>query len=327
MPNWPKPSSSPTSKPLSKPYPVLALGSFGEGVLLAQKALNIAPTKLPRLAEDSSYGPKTLGRVKEFQGQKNAVRDGVVGPETWAALEPFVQELQKLIDQNFPAFTDEAAQRQRIVDIAQASFDNWGWGVDGAVTPDGSPRIAAAKGYGVAMGGKRPRQGGVTLAAIYAMASAGGSNCLTISTEMEAIYQQNPTDAQEKADRRKAINQDIGSWCGIFATYCLRASGLSVTWNDVKTQSTKLFDIVLANQAVKKGDIGVYDAQLNHHFVVVQDAGPSEFVHSIDGNVGNPAEATVSPWNSVISKRKYLRNTLITRQGRFLRPKFSEMKK
>jgi hypothetical protein len=50
-------------------------------------------------------------------------------------------------------------------------------------------------------------------------------------------------------------------------------------------------------------------------------------VYSIDGNVANPAEATVSPWNSVIAKRFYLRNTLATKQGKFLRPKFREMKK
>ncbi len=327
MPNWPKPSPSPSSKPLSKPYPVLAYGSAGAAVQLAQKALNVAPTKLPRLEEDSSFGSKTRSRVMEFQGQKNAARDGVVGPETWGQLEPFIKQLQDLIDTNLPAFTDEDAQRQRIVDIAQASLDNWGWGDNGPVTPDGSPRIVAAKGYGVAMGGRRPRQGGVTLASIYAMASAGGSNCLTISTEMEAIYQQNPADPKAKADRRTAINQDIGSWCGIFATYCLRASGLSITWNDMKMQSTKYFQTLLPTDAVRKGDIGVYDTQLNHHFVVVRDAAPGERVHSIDGNVGNPAEATVSPWNSVIAKRQYLRNTLATRQGKFLRPKFSEMKK
>ena len=51
-----------------------------------------------------------------------------------------------------------------------------------------------------------------------------------------------------------------------------------------------------------------------------------ERVYSIDGNVGNPSEATVSPWNSVISKRFYLRTTLASRAGKFLRPKFDAMK-
>ena len=94
------------------------------------------------------------------------------------------------------------------------------------------------------------------------------------------------------------LNQrDIGSWCGIFATYCYRASGLIIRWDDVKLQSPQYFDTLGANAAVQKGDIGVYDPQINHHFLVIQDAAPGNKVFSIDGNVGNPAEATVSPWN------------------------------
>jgi peptidoglycan hydrolase-like protein with peptidoglycan-binding domain len=309
-----------------KPYPVLSFGSMGEAVLILQKALNFAPTQLARLTEDASFGPKTHGRVLEFQGQKHTVRDGVVGPITWGELEPFVAQVLKMIDGNLPS-ADEGAKRQRIVDVAEASFANWGWGATGAVTPDGSPRIAAARGVGPSIGGSRARQGGVMLAAIYAMAQAGGANCLTISSAMEAIYQQNPQDAAGKEKRRSAINNDIGSWCGIFATYCYRSAGLNVTWNDVKHQLPKYFDSIGPNVAVQKGDIGVFDPQINHHFVVVKDAAPGERVYSIDGNVGNPSESTVSPWNSVISKRFYLRTTLASKGGKFLRPKFGAMTK
>jgi len=133
---------------LFKPYPVVRFGSMGEAVLLLQKALNLGPTQLSRLAEDASLGPKTHGRVVEFQGQKNAARDGVVGPVTWGELEPFVQQVLKMVDQNLGPSADEETQRQRIVDVAQASFENWGWGTAGAVTPDGSARIAAARGVG-----------------------------------------------------------------------------------------------------------------------------------------------------------------------------------
>jgi peptidoglycan hydrolase-like protein with peptidoglycan-binding domain len=310
-----------------KPYPVLSFGSAGEAVLLLQRALNLGPTQLPRLSEDASFGSKTRGRVMEFQGQKNAVRDGVVGPITWGELEPFVQQVLKMIDQHLPPSSDAAAQRKRIVDIAEAAFANWGWGATGAVTPDGSPRIAAARGVGPSIGGRRARQGGVMLASIYAMAQAGGANCLTITSGMEAIYQQNPQDAAGRESRRTAINNDIGSWCGIFATYCYRSSGVRVTWNDVKHQVPKYFDSVGANAAVQKGDIGVFDPQINHHFLVIKDAAPGERVYSIDGNVGNPSESTVSPWNSVISKRFYLRTTLASRGGKFLRPKFAEIQK
>ena len=85
---------------LFKPYPVVSFGSLGEAVLLLQKALNLGPTQLARLAEDASFGPKTHGRVVEFQGQKHAARDGVVGPVTWSELEPFVQQVLKMVDQN-----------------------------------------------------------------------------------------------------------------------------------------------------------------------------------------------------------------------------------
>ena len=310
---------------IGKPYPKLGFGSVGEAVLLLQKALNFAPTLLPRLTEDASFGPKTQGRVMEFQGQKNTVRDGVVGPITWGELEPFVQQVLKMIDTHVGPTADQAAQRQRIVDIAEAAFLNWGWGAAGAVTPDGSPRIAAARGVGPSISGSRARQGGAMLASIYAIAQAGGANCLTISSGMETIYQQNPQDPAGSAQRRAAINNDIGSWCGIFAAYCYRSSGLKVTWDDVKHQRSKYFDSLLPTAAVQKGDIGVFDPLLNHHFLVVKDAAPGERVHSIDGNVGNPSESTVSPWNSVISRRFYLRTTLSSRGGKFLRPKFAAM--
>jgi len=236
-------------------------------------------------------------------------------------------DVLQLIDKNFAPPADEAAQRQRIVDIAEASFASWGWGSAGTVTPDGSPRIAAARGFGPGIGGARTRQGGATLAAVYAIAGAGGANCLTIGSDIEAVYQQNPSDVPGQVARRNTLNQrDIGAWCGIFATYCYRASGLIIRWDDVKRQLPQYFDTLGANAAVQKGDIGVCDPQVNHHFVVIQDAAPGNKVFSIDGNVGNPAEAIVSPWNSVISKRFYFRSTLAGKAGRFLRPKFGAMR-
>jgi len=308
---------------LPKPYPVLSYGAFGEAVLLLQKALNVGPSFQPKLQEDSQFGPKTRGRVLEFQGQKNISKDGVVGPVTWAQLEPFVKQILQAIDQNFPPSSNEEVQRQRIVDIARGSYETWGWGESATAAGDGSVRIAAARGFGPGALGRRPRQGGVALATIYSMAGVNGANCLTISSEMENVYQQN---SAQHPDRTDIINQqDIGSWCGIFATYCYRAAGLKVTWNEVKRQLPDYFEIIPAGAAVRKGDIGVYDPITNHHFLVVQDSAPGKHVYSIDGNVGNPLEKTVSPWNSVISKRFYLRTTLAAKSGKFLRPKFAAM--
>ncbi len=306
----------------TQPYPVLKVGAFGDAVLLLQRALNLGASQQPKLSEDKQFGPKTRNRVVEFQGQKKLAADGVVGPLTWAQLEPFIKQLMQVIDQVYNGSMDEAVLRKRIVDVATSSYETWGWG-EKPVTPDGSPRIAAARGFGPAIGGRRARQGGAALGIIYGMASAGGGNCLTISTQIEQVYQ---WSAKEHPERRSRLNQeDIGSWCGIFTTYCLRAAGLKVTWNDVKHQSKQYFEIVLPNAPVKKGDIGVYDPMLNHHFLVVEDSDTGQRVHSIDGNVGNPLETTVVPWNSVIAKRFYNRATLMNKAGRFLRPKFAAM--
>ena len=258
--------------PPTKPYPILSYGSSGEAVVLLQQALNLAPTQEARLEDDGSFGPLTHGRVVEFQGQRKAVRDGVVGPATWAELDAFVKEVLKLIDKNLGASANEDVQRQRIVDIAEASFANWGWGASGAVTPDGSQRIAAARGVGPSIAGRRARQGGTALASIYAMAQAGSAapNCLSITPEMENVYQQDANDPT----RRDKINADIGSWCGIFATYCYRAAGLKINWEQVRSQSTAHFTSLRSNEAVRKGDIGVMTPGLNHHFVVIEDAEP-----------------------------------------------------
>jgi hypothetical protein len=289
-----------------------------------QRALNVIPSKQAKLAEDSQFGPKTRGRVMEFQGQKHVAQDGVVGPVTWGQLEPFVKQILQMVDQTLPVNPDEEALRQRIVDVAKTSLATWGWGDSGPVVPDGSPRIAAARGFGPFVGDRCARQGGVALASIYAMAGAGGSLCMTITSEMLNVYQQDP---KKHPKRRDTINQkDIGSWCGIFATYCYRAAGLKVSWNEVKHQMTDYFEIIGPTQAARKGDIGVYDTSLNHHFLVIEDAAPGKHVYSIDGNVGNPAEKDVTPWNSVIAKRFYLRSTLASRAGRFLRPKFAAMR-
>lgn len=301
--------------------PMLRMGSVGDVVRTLQKALNLGPTNLERLDEDANFGPKTRGRVVEFQAQSNLSQDGVVGPMTWEALEPLLQAVEAIIDQIQPA-SDEEAQRDKIVTAAEFAFAAFGWGEKGTVKPDGSGRIAAAQGFGPYLGGRRARQGGATLASIYLAAGvATASKCPMITKEIEGVYQK--TKAQLPKRRDILNQQDIGSWCGIFATYCYRLAGLHLSWDDVKTQSPKYFEKLTAQAEVKRGDIGVYHPEFNHHFVVIKDAAPGERVYSIDGNVGNPAEKDVVPWNSVISKRFYLRSTLGSQGGMFLRPKFA----
>ncbi len=66
---------------------MLTYGAVGQAVQRLQSALNRHnPSQLARLGVDGHYGPLTLARVKEFQGQKQLAVDGIVGPNTWGRL-------------------------------------------------------------------------------------------------------------------------------------------------------------------------------------------------------------------------------------------------
>lgn len=58
---------------------------------IVQHALNLSTTFIPKLTVDGIFGPQTAARVKQFQGKKNLVPDGSVGPLTLNALFTGVQ--------------------------------------------------------------------------------------------------------------------------------------------------------------------------------------------------------------------------------------------
>jgi hypothetical protein len=64
------------------------LGSTGSAVKLAQNRLihHQGRACLPRYGADGDFGQETLSAVKRFQSRNSLVRDGVVGPKTWAKL-------------------------------------------------------------------------------------------------------------------------------------------------------------------------------------------------------------------------------------------------
>ncbi len=68
--------------------PKLEYCSQGSSVKELQSKLNeLLPHALPKLAVDGKYFEKTVARVKEFQRSRGLVADGIVGAQTWAALE------------------------------------------------------------------------------------------------------------------------------------------------------------------------------------------------------------------------------------------------
>jgi peptidoglycan hydrolase-like protein with peptidoglycan-binding domain len=67
-------------------HPTIKKGSQGAAVKLAQKRLvmrwyNPGPI-------DGKFGAKTEKAVKEYQGHRGLTADGIIGPKTWARLDP-----------------------------------------------------------------------------------------------------------------------------------------------------------------------------------------------------------------------------------------------
>ena len=305
------------------PTPLLKFGSLGDAVRLLQKALNLAPSLQARLAEDAVFGPKTRTRVVEFQGKHRLASDGEVGPITWAALEPWLK-LVKGLAENTLSPASEAAARERIRQTAENSLALYGWngllpknpktrGIDPAALRANPLRIAAAY-CSDSKSPMRPRAGGASLALIFQ--GAGGTKaaqtqlCMTISPTVEAQYQ-----APAGPAKTAFLNQsDIGSWCGVFATFVCRLSGLKLSGWPLRTNMGAADAISAAHEfqkiditdEVRVGDLGIYDASgSNHHFIVVDVAGDT--IATIDGNVGDPDPNVIAPWSSVIARRSYTR--------------------
>lgn len=69
--------------PVPAQPPTLMQGSTGDDVELLQMRLNKVGQNV---LVDGQFGPRTDAAVKAFQTSRNLTPDGVVGPETWAAL-------------------------------------------------------------------------------------------------------------------------------------------------------------------------------------------------------------------------------------------------
>jgi len=81
-PDATKPAASGGEAP-AYPGAPLRQGSTGSAVQTLQQRLNELGYSI---AVDGNFGPGTQGAVADFQGKKGLSNDGVVGPQTWAAL-------------------------------------------------------------------------------------------------------------------------------------------------------------------------------------------------------------------------------------------------
>jgi hypothetical protein len=301
--------------------PTVKFGSFGETVKLLQGALNLWPKSLlPPLNPDGSFGPKTHGKVTEFQSRSNLKPDGVVGPLTWAQLEPLVQMIKGIA----PIPGDETAAGARIVAGAEAALNALGWTAGDQYSPF-NMKIAAAKCANDS-DPFRPRQGGMSLAQIFAIAQVQGafqSRCPTISKLAVQLWQdQTPAGT----DKRNA--NDLCAWCGIFAVYIMKSVGFSIP-NGWASQGTYVREATAAfgngggsgsiyrlftNPAQAfPGCIGVINpSTTSHHFIVT--ANNNSLIRSIDGNSSgfglDPDPKKRFDCKSIIARNSYSHSVL-----------------
>lgn len=284
--------------------PTLRLGSVGPAVEELQNALNKAASAFAKLVPDGAFGMKTHARVREFQGQRKLLADGIVGPLTWEVLKPLLAELEKVLPQIVPPPVGppqaEEAGRKAVVDRALTQFMAFRW--NGNVSP-ANPRIA---GKLCADPLTRARQGGAHINEIFTLAGMNAQRCLKISKEAELMYQ-GPFSPHDRN------NKDIVSWCGIFAVYVYKIARLNVSnWPlkySLPWENEKASDEFRIVQHPQPGDIGIVDpvGGNNHHFVIVDINGSQ--VISIDGNAGMLME---------IVKTTYTMQQIKNRQGYFL---------
>jgi Putative peptidoglycan binding domain len=318
----------------SKQRPTLVRGCSGPNVKDLQGALNLGDSAQTKLAIDAAFGTKTRNRVIEFQSQKNLTPDGIVGPMTWKALAGLLNILADLTKDTGQT-PKEDQFRDRIVSEANKALTIWGWSRTD-VQADRSPRIAAA----IMVPPKAlrgPRQGGASLSEIFDTAGADGGNtrhCRIITNTIVLAYQK--PESLERTDQLN--NQDIGSWCGIFAFYIYRMAGLSIMpWAEYQKETRKFLlteqdkkktpgllakdkklEVVRYDGDVQRGDIGYLFRTHNHHFIVTEDVTSDSF-ESIDGNLGRVLESQkIPPVHSVIAERTHSRSEVKKSGGCFL---------
>lgn len=305
-------------------YPVIRYGSRGAAVLQHQRTLNAwNPGLFAPLAEDADFGLKTDAATRTFQRQNQLDPDGVVGPKTWAVLQPLIDKLVGLIEKP-QAETDFV---ERAIQIAESALATFGFPGEVTLSPT-SPRIAAAKCC-APDNPFRPRQGGGSLKSIFHIAGAPAvytERCLSISPDAEAKWQENGATAWRN-------NHDLPAWCGIFTYYVYRLSGIPLgagwTSHGDNIHKDKRFIVSPLAKDAKRGAIGVLDGirngGRNHHFLVTDNDAATGVIRSIDGNTHGPNQSNFQGNFSTVARRTYSYGELKQLQTYFLFPNFAKM--
>jgi peptidoglycan hydrolase-like protein with peptidoglycan-binding domain len=109
------PGTPPETLP-SEPPPTVSAGDYGSAVRVIQEGLGVQPI-------DSDFGPKTENAVKAFQQSNRLTPDGVVGPQTWAAMDeafdlpPYPTPMLPPLAQETIHEIEEAASRSDVAEL------------------------------------------------------------------------------------------------------------------------------------------------------------------------------------------------------------------
>lgn len=145
-------------------YPMLQVGSVGEYVEKLQTALINAGYDVGPDGADGEYGGNTRAAVIAFQTAKNLEIDGVVGPETWAAL---MAENGKEKPESRPAEEKQGVDKP-VVKIPELGLPVLKTGATGAVV-ETLQQLLTAKGYTCKVDGE---YGAETAAAVRSFQTA-----------------------------------------------------------------------------------------------------------------------------------------------------------
>ena len=269
--------------------PKLRFGQQGPAVKELQSTLNtVAPLLVPALKEDGIFGPKTHGRVKEIQQRGQLNPDGIVGPLTWELLGSVIAGGIKLageVSAGLPL--TEHPWRSLIVKTA---WDEWMY--------HGAQVHAKYPGGVDPVNNKTYRQGYERLMMYFSTsAPAPGMPGSTYYGDDNVRYLPS-WFGKKKGDTIKA-------WCGIFALWVVKSSGLVGfvgNWKDGSGIAS--VPGIVGTSTPHRGDIAYKDDQ-NHHAVVYDVvSGPmGTRIVTIDGNSGSGSsitknESPINNWHS-----------------------------
>jgi hypothetical protein len=272
--------------------PQLRFGSTGPAVKLLQQALNLGESALPNLADDGIFGPKTHGRVVEYQRKHGLAQDGIVGEQTHGSLEELYKVVATVVNLVRPP-PEATAAREAIVNVALASVASLGW-PDGhpGLPPPESGRIVTRKVYGEPDANEaKKRYGGFALATILQIAGdASASRGFKMSKVAQDMYEAHAVPSKELQNLL-----DLHDWCARFCTYVYRTAGLKIqskdgapvylASNDPKQPKPDFVNVARLKH-INKGDMGIVSPNgRNHHFLIIDSDGIT--FKTIDGNAGS----------------------------------------